>query len=359
MAESETGQEKTEPATARKRQKAREDGNVPKSQEINTVVLLIAGVAAFYFFCDNFYGQIMSAIEFYLENCATRMVNDQEVHPIFIELYLRVIKILWPFFLTFVIVALIANFSQVGFLISGKSIQPKFEKINPAKGIKRIFSARGAMELTKSIGKIFLIAPVMMFSVYGSIDDFKGLITVGVGDSMIFMGYEALEMAIKAILIMLVLAIIDYTYQRWQHEKDLRMTKEEVKQEMKDVQGDPQVKSRIRSIQREMARQRMMKEVPEAEVVVTNPTEYAIALKYDPDEQPAPIVVAKGRHLLAQRIKEIAIEHDVPIVENRPLAQSLYKLAEVGGLVPPELYQAVAEVLAYVYKLNNKAYQRA
>ncbi|MBD3265645.1 flagellar biosynthesis protein FlhB, partial [bacterium] len=180
------------------------------------------------------------------------------------------------------------------------------------------------------------------------------LVFLDIKDIYIHMGVKTLDLAIKALIIMLILAIIDYAYQRWQTEQDMKMSKEEVKQEMKDVQGDPKIKQRIRSIQQEMSRKRMMEAVPEAEVVVTNPTEFAVALKYDAESEPAPIVVAKGKNFLAQKIKMIAMENDIPIVENKPLAQSLYKLVQVGGVIPPELYQAVAEVLAYVYKLTEK-----
>ncbi|MBN2328360.1 MAG: flagellar biosynthesis protein FlhB [Candidatus Omnitrophica bacterium] len=354
MAESESGQEKTESATPRKREKAREEGQVPKSQEVNTALLMIAGVTAFYLFIDDYWYGLADACQYYLRYCAEVSITEASVYTVILEVALRTLLIAAPFFVIFFIVGVIANLFQVGFLFSAKPLTPKMDKLNPISGMKRIFSARGAMELVKSIGKIFLITPVMIYIVYRDIPEILGLAGMGVLDALVFIGYEALELSLWAILILLILAIIDYIYQRVQHERDLRMTKEEVKQELKDVQGDPQIKGRIRSIQREMARRRMMEEVPGADVVVTNPTEYAIAIKYAPDDLPAPQVIAKGKHLNARRIKELAIECDIPIVENRPLAQSLYKLVDVGGLIPPELYQAVAEVLAYVYRLKNR-----
>ncbi len=359
MAENENGQEKTEPATARRRQRAREEGQVPKSQELNTAMLLIAGVVAFYFFADHFYGNIWEGIIYYLEHIHERDISEESIHAFIMEFGLRVLYILMPFYIIFVVVAIVTNIVQVGFLFTGKQMTPDIKKLNPIKGLAKFVSIRSQVELLKSIIKMFIIAPVMISSVYYSIPGMMTLVSKELIDILIHIGYRALDIAIKALLIMLVLAIIDYIYQRWQQERDLKMTKEEVKQESKDVQGDPQIKSRIRSIQMEMARKRMMEEVPEAEVVVTNPTEYAIALRYDSETMLAPKVVAKGRNVLARRIKEIAIEHNVPIVENRLLAQSLYKLVEVGDWIPPDLYQAVAEVLAYVYKMNDRVSQYA
>lgn len=358
MAETETGQEKTEPATGRKRMRAREEGNVPKSHEVNTTLVLTAGVVSFYFLAGHYFGSLMEAVRYYLQESA-RPITMDSYYSLLLEIGLRTLLIVLPFFLIVAVAALAINLLQVGFLWSGKPLIPRFSRMSPAQGLKRLFSARGAMELAKSMGKIFLIAPVMIYTVYKEVPNLMGLVGMEVGDSVIYMGYACFDLAVKALLIMILLALADYAYQRWQHEKDLRMTKEEVRQEMKDIQGDPKIKSRIRSIQIQMARQRMMEQVPQADVVVTNPTEYAVALKYSPEEHPAPQVVAKGRNILAQRIKAIAQDHNIPVVENRLLAQSLYKLVEVGGLIPPDLYQAVAEVLAYVYKLTRRIPVRA
>jgi len=354
MAENEAGQEKTEVATPRRRQQAREEGNVPKSMEMNTALILATGVVAFYFYAEHFYASVADAILYYMSRLGEAPLTDQDIGPLSWEVGWRVINILGPFFILFVVVSIVINIAQVGFLFVLTAVQPKFNKLNPYTGLQRVLGTRGRVELLKSVGKMLIIGPIMFITVQQSLPSMMTLMSMGLKDSMIHIGYEALDVAVIALLFMLILAIIDLVYQRWQHEQDMKMTKEEVKQENKDIQGDPQVKSRIRSTQQDMARQRMMEEVPESEVVVTNPTEYAIALKYDPDHGPAPIVVAKGRNVLARKIKEIARENNVPIVENRPLAQSLYKLVEIGGLVPPELYQAVAEVLAYVYKLSRK-----
>ncbi|HQH70545.1 MAG TPA: EscU/YscU/HrcU family type III secretion system export apparatus switch protein, partial [bacterium] len=232
MADTESGQEKTEPATGRKRTRAREEGNVPKSHEVNTTLVLIAGVASFYYLAGHYFGGLMEAIQYYMQESA-RPVTPESYYAILLEAGLRMLIIVFPFLVVFTVAALAVNLLQVGFLLSGKPLVPKIGRMNPAQGIKRLFSARGAVELVKSLGKIFLIAPVMIYTVYKEIPNLMGLVGMEVGDSMIYMGYACFDLAVKALLIMIVLAIADYAYQRWQHEKDLRMTKEEVRQEMK------------------------------------------------------------------------------------------------------------------------------
>lgn len=354
MAENETGQEKTEDPTSRRLERAKEEGQIPKSQEVNTALILMAGVASFYFFGAHMVRSHLENIEYYFNLSALYRIGPENYHAILLEVGLRVLTIIVPFFIIFVIVAIVINVAQVGFVLVGKPLKPTLNKINPYNGIKRILGNRGRIELLKSIAKIFLIAPVMIWLITRNLPGLMNLAITEPPAIIEHIAWLALEIAIYALAIMLILALLDLWFQRWQHHQDMKMTKEEVRQEMKDVQGDPKIKSRIRSIQLEMARKRMMEGVPEAEVVVTNPTEYAIALKYDSEENAAPIVVAKGRNHLARRIKDIAIENGVPIVENRPLAQSLYRLVEVGQFIPPELYQAVAEVLAYVYRLTKR-----
>lgn len=359
MAESESGQEKTEAATSRKREQAREEGQVPKSQDANTAMMLVAGVVAFYIYGPSLYLNIGDDIREYFERAADLNITSVSIYSVLVEVSLRVLYLLAPFFIILILVALAVNYMQVGFLIAGKALQPKFSRINPIEGIKRLFSLRSVVELLKSMGKMFIIVPVMIYTVWGLLDEMPDMMNLEVFEILIYISLNALDVAIRALIILIILALIDYSYQRWQYEKDQRMTKEEVKQEMKDIQGDPHIKARIRSIQQEMSRKRMMQEVPQADVVVTNPTEYAIALKYTTGEMDAPRVVAKGRGAIAKKIREIAIENSVPIVENRILAQSLYKLVDVGGYIPGEMFQAVAEVLAYVYRLNNRSFRSA
>ncbi len=354
MAENDSGQEKTEEPTGRRMSKAREEGNIPRSTEINNTVMLIAGVVAFYNFGGDFVYNIGEGIKFYFRMAAEYEINETSYHMLMLNAGFRVLYILGPFFAIFFIAAIAANLSQVGFLFIPNKLAPDFKKIDPIKGVKNMFNMRSRIELLKSVIKIFFISPVMFMIIKFRMPEFMNLPLQDTQDILTHVAVRALEVAIWAIIVMLLLAIADWIYQKWQNKDDLKMTKEEVKQEMKDAQGDPKIKSRIRSIQMEMARQRMMEEVPDAEVVVTNPTEFAVALKYEDGDMAAPQVVAKGRNHLARRIRQIAVENNVPIVENKPLAQSLWKLVDVGQFIPPDLYQAVAEVLAYVYRLNQK-----
>ena len=250
-------------------------------------------------------------------------------------------------------VGFIANVMQVGFQISTEAMALKLSKLNPISGMKRFVSLKSLVEIVKSIIKIFFIGGIAYLLVEGEIKAFPVLVHQEVGQILVFIARVAIKICFFVCLAMILLAVLDYIYQRWQYEQDLKMTKQEVKDESKQTYGDPQVKARIRSVQMEMARRRMMDAVPEADVVITNPTHLAIALKFDAREMIAPRVLAKGSGHIAQRIREIAAENKIPLFEQKPLAQALYKMVEIGDYIPPELYRAVAEVLAYVYRLKG------
>lgn len=259
-----------------------------------------------------------------------------------------------PFLLGVAAVGFVCSALQVGLVFSNKALQPKATRLNPISGISRMFSARSAVELGKAIAKVLAIGCV----VYSFMKD-KYVVVVNMvgGDyrqTCSQIGELAYAVMLRATIAMFVIAAFDYMYQRYQHEKQLKMTKQEVKDDMKRTEGDPHIKSKIRQKQREIAQRRMMQEIPKADVVVTNPTHFAVAIKYDAEVSPAPIVVAKGQDLIAKRIKEIAMENNVPIVENKPLARALYASVEIGNEIPAELYQAMAEILAYVYRLSGK-----
>jgi flagellar biosynthetic protein FlhB len=248
------------------------------------------------------------------------------------------------------IVGLAANILQVGFKITTEAIAPELNRLNPIAGMKRFVSLKAMVELAKSIAKLVLIGAIAYVFVKSDMDAFPQLIHQEVGQILAYIARVALKISFFVCLAMIILAALDFLYQRWQFEKDLKMTKQEVKDEQKQTYGDPQVKFRIRSMQLEMARRRMMETVPEADVVITNPTHLAIALKFDAAEMIAPQVLAKDAGHVAQRIKELAAEHQVPLVEDKPLARALYKMVELGDYIPAEHYRAVAEVLAYVYR---------
>jgi flagellar biosynthetic protein FlhB len=233
-------------------------------------------------------------------------------------------------------------------------LAPKLSKLNPLAGLKRIISLRGLVEMAKSLLKIALVAAIAGSVVSGYRLQLPTLVRADLEAIWNFTHTAAFEIMFYVCLVMIVLAVADYAYQRWQHEQSLKMTKQEVKDERKQTEGDPQVKARIRSLQRQAAYHRMIAEIRQADVVITNPTHLAVALRFDPSEMPAPRVVAKGADHIAERIRDIARAHDVPLVENKPLAQALFKLAEPGDTIPVDLYRAVAEVLAYVYRLKGK-----
>ncbi|RKY89481.1 flagellar biosynthesis protein FlhB [candidate division KSB1 bacterium] len=348
-------QEKTERATPKRREEARKKGNVAKSIEINSSAVLLALLLFFKFMGGYVYRQVSYYSQLLFENFGTMYVNRDNL-PGYIQLGgIVVAKIIGPVILTLLVVSLISNFAQVGPMLTFEPLIPKFDKLNPFSGFKKIlFSRRSLEELVKNIFKILLIGLIAYLTIKGDVKEYIPLMDKAPSQIFKFVTYETFKVGLRIALVLLALSIFDYMFQRWEYERSIMMTKQEVKEEYKQLEGDPHIKARIRSIQREMARRRMIREIPEADVVITNPTEIAVALKYDSNEMEAPTVVAKGKGKIAEKIKKIAIENDIPIVENKPLAQALYKATEIGDEIPEEFFQAVAEVLAYVYKLKNK-----
>ena len=347
-------QEKTEKATPKKRQQAREEGQTAKSMEIPSVFVLLAGVVLVRILSPFFGSQILAMMRgnFLFDripqfNAAYCLALMHETARFFLAVLLPVMGAVF-------VVALGANILQVGFHISFKAVQPKPEKFNPLKGLKRLVSLKSLAELVKSVLKLVIIAAAAYSIIRGEMGHFLDLQHVDTVQIMAFMLRGIFKIFIWVILIMVVVAVFDFTFQKWQFEEKLKMTKQEVKDEHKQTEGDPQVKARIKSIQFQTARQRMMHQVPEADVVVTNPTHLALAIRYRPEAMSAPQVVAKGAGRVALRIKEVAAAHGVPVVENQKLARNLYKLVHIGEEIPIQHYQAVAELLAYVYKLKGK-----
>ena len=297
--------------------------------------------------CQNLFREFIKISE----PCAFTKVSDASAFSL--EILYQFLAVLLPFLLPIAIVGFVANVMQVGFQINTEAMALKFTKMNPISGMKRFVSLKSLVELGKSIIKILFIGSIAYLLVKSDMQEFPALIHQEVGQILVFIARVSLKVCFFVCLAMIVLAVLDFIYQRWQHEQDLKMTKQEVKDEHKQTYGDPKVKARIRSVQMEMARRRMMEAVPEADVVITNPTHLAIALKFDAREMVAPRVLAKGSGHIAQRIREIAVDHQIPIVEEKPLAQALFKMVEIGDYIPAELYRAVAEVLAYVYRLKG------
>ncbi|MFO7707966.1 MAG: flagellar biosynthesis protein FlhB [Desulfobacterales bacterium] len=354
MAES-TGQERTERATAKRRQEARKRGQVAMSREIPSALILLTALGVFFFAGPGVFERCTELVGAMFRNLhALRLTTIADAAALAAELFRTIILLLLPIFLPLLVAGFVGNVAQIGFEAHAEALTPKFSKMNPISGIKRLVSLRSLVELVKSILKILFVGAIAYAVISGFLQDFPGLVRYDILSLWAFTHQAAFKIIFYVCLAMLALAALDTLYQRWQYEQSLKMTKQEVKDERKQSEGDPKVKARIRSLQRQTAYHRMMAEVPKADVVITNPTHLAIALKFTPDEMPAPRVVAKGAGTIAERIRETAREHDVPMVENKPLAQALFKMADLGDYVPVDLYRAVAEVLAYVYRLKGK-----
>lgn len=347
------GQEKTEKPTPKKLADARKKGQVAKSPEVSSAFILLGSLGVLLFAGPWMFGALNEFMQGIFANLGTLHIEGGSARAFLLEVFEQVLIILMPLMVVLMIVGLGANLMQVGFLFTSEPFAPKLSKFNPIKGAKKFVSLRALVDLLKSVLKILFIGGIAYLVLMGEIDIIPSLIEMSVGQILSFICIASLKIFFYASLAMLVLAVIDFIYQKWQHTKDLMMSKQEVKDEMKQSEGDPQVKSKIRQAQREMAMRRMMQAVPEADVIITNPTSLAIALKYDAKEMVAPQIVAKGAGFVAERIKEIAKENDVPIVEDKPLAQVLYKAGEIGDSIPDSLYRAIAEILAYVYRLRQ------
>ncbi|MDY6986481.1 MAG: flagellar biosynthesis protein FlhB [Thermodesulfobacteriota bacterium] len=344
--------DKTEPATPKRREEARKKGQIAQSREISSALVLLGALSVLFFTGSHMFQGLSALMRSVFQDVATLSLEEHSLIFFVFQVLYHMLVILMPLMIVTVVAGIGSNLLQVGFLLTAKPLMPKFSMLNPVSGMKRLFSLRALAELAKSFLKITLVGAIAYVMLSNDIDQIPSLMHMDIADIVRFFARVSFRIALFTSLAMIALAALDYAFQRWQHEKSLRMTKQEVKDELKQREGDPTVKSRIRSVQLEMARRRMMASVPEADVVVTNPTSLAIALKYDPSDMMAPKAVAKGAGFIAERIKEIARKHRVPVIEHKPLARALFKSVEIGGMIPASLYQAVAEILAYVYRLK-------
>jgi flagellar biosynthetic protein FlhB len=351
-------QDKTEPATPKKREEARKKGQAGKSREIPSVAVLAAGIIFLYFGGRRLITSLENFIERTFNSVPAMKGSDFNIAYLSHEYLVTFILMILPMLATLVVVAIVANIAQTGFIWSVEPLAPKASKISPIEGAKKMFSKRALVELGKSIGKVMIVGWAAFSVIQGNFGRFLQLSYQDKAQIMGFMGKTSLDMVTRSCYVIALLALLDFLYQRWEFEQDIKMTKQEVKEEYKQTEGDPIVKSRIRSIQREMARRRMMEDVKKADVIITNPEHLAIALIYDSSSMEAPTVVAKGADRIALKIRSIAKENHIPLVENRPLAQNLYKLVDIGQQIPPDFYQAAAEILAYVYGLKNRRITR-
>lgn len=345
--------EKTEPASPRRLEEARNKGNIPRSRELNTfAVLMVAGVTLLIMGTELTTGitdMIRRGLTF---NRATLNSPDFMWNSL-IQATLEMLQLFFPFLLVLLIAALAAPILLGGWMLSMEALQPDFDRLNPLKGIARLFSVTSLGELGKALAKSLVVGGVGFAVIWNYQEETFSLATESLHSAISHLGSLLGWLFILITSAMILIVAIDVPFQLWEYYRKLRMTKEEVRQESKESEGDPQLKGRIRTMQREMARRRMMAEVPKADVIVTNPTHYAVALRYNDKEMRAPRVVAKGSYLLAERIRELATEHRVPILQAPPLARALYKHAELDQEIPSSLFSAVAEVLAYVYQLRS------
>lgn len=353
------GGEKTEPATAKKLREAREDGKVAKSKELTAAFDLIVLFLVLKIFVSFVAEQLIGGIQYafvtlpdFVYNNA-KDVSSQAINAYMSNMIVRVIITCVPFFIFGLVITIVISVFQVGWKVTGKPLKPKGDKFNPISGFKRIFSKDSIFELLKSIMKIVLISYVAYVSIRDEADNLFILYEIPLLQAIVLCGTIVIDAGLKISIVYLALGLADYIYQKWRFNEDMKMTKQEVKDEYKDTEGNPEIKGRQRQRMREASRRRMMQDVPKADVIITNPTHLAIAIKYDAEVSRAPIVLAKGEDYLAMKIREKAKEHHIEIVENKPLARMLYANVDVGQEIPPELYQAVAEVLAMVYNMKN------
>lgn len=350
-----TGGERSLPASPLKRQRARDEGNVARSQDLNVAVTLLLALLALRMLGPYMFAWMLEGCRYYLGEARSLAANAGMVQYVALDALRRVALCALPIMGILLIGGLAVNVLQVGFLFTARPLVPQLNRLNPLTGFQRFFTLRALIELAKSVLKLFFVGWVVWWTIRPRMD-----VLVSLMDTTPEGVVAALCALVGAVwwriaLAMLVLGILDYGFQYWQHGRDLMMTVQEARLEAREMEGDPHIKARVRQIQRQMAMQRMMREVPAADVVITNPTTYAVALRYDVTAMAAPVVVAKGARILADRIRDAAIEHSVPIVRKPELARALYRTIELNQPVPEKLFRAVAEVLAYVYEIDRRS----
>lgn len=347
--------EKTEKATGKKRSDARNKGQVVFSKDVNMAVTFMATMVALNALGGFIISRLVVSYTYFTNFTVSvdDMFNPSDMSTLLGRMMVDILIVSAPVILTTMVVGVLLNYLQVGFLFTSETLKFKLDKLNPVNGLKQMFSLRSLVELAKNLLKIVILSVVA----YNYLKDKMSLMI----DLMVMDGVQigliiwdmVFNLSMRLSLILIILGVIDYGYKIWQNEKDLRMSKEEVKEEYKMMEGNPQIKAKIKEKQRQMAMSRMMQEVPKADVIITNPTHFAVAVKYDASKFDAPYVVAKGQDLIAKQIRKVAEENKIPIVENKPLARELYASVKIGRTIPENLYHAVAETLAFVYKVKK------
>lgn len=354
MAET-SGQEKTEAPTARRLREAREEGNIARSTDLTAALMLLMTIVLLYMLSTRLFEAMAAVLHRLLGSVdGINATRSDDLGSIATYLMGLLGWTVLPLLIAVAGVGVLVTAGQTGLMLTGKPMAPKFSRINPLSGVKRLVDARAAIRLVMSLGKVIIISAVAITIIYLDIDTIAALPTMTLGAATAASAHMTFMLALKLAALLVILALLDYAFQKYQHTKDMRMTKQEVRQELKDMDGDPLMKQRRARVARQLAMQRMAQEVPKADVVITNPTHLSIALRYDSDNMRAPKVVAKGADFMAMRIRQIATANGIPLVERKPLARAMYGSVEVGDEVPEEHYAAVAEILAYVYRLSGK-----
>lgn len=358
MSEADDDASKTEDPSERKLGEARGKGQIWQSKEVGHWFMFLAMVMILAFMGNGIAQGVSKAVVPFLEKIDQIPVDPGNVGRLLVDTSWEVLKpLIFPLFIL-IVVSIIPTVVQTGFLFTAESIKPKLEKLNPLTGLKRIFSLASAVETGKNLIKLAIVGSIVFWILKPELSRVDQLVGLDLLDAMAELKDQTVQLLAGVLAIMLVLAAGDIAYQRFTYMKKMRMSKQDVKEEYKQAEGDPMVKMRLRQIRMERSRRRMMASVPKATVVVTNPTHYAVALQYEPDSMPAPKLVAKGADLVAKKIRELAEEHDVPIVENPPVARALFASMEIDEVIPPEHFKAVAEIISFVFKLKKRAIPR-
>lgn len=346
--------EKTEQPTDRRRTQARQQGNIARSVDVTASTVLLAAAGGLYFIgpsCGETFVHLMRGT---LQSDPLLQIDRYSAVALIWSVATLTAGSVVPLMLLVMLGSFLASVAQVGFLFSTEALQPKWERINPLSGFQRLFSFQSAARLVGSFFKIGAVAAVSYSYLASHQPEFQSLAQQDLPTLIMTAGRAYCELGFSIAITLVCLAILDYGYQWWQHERDLRMTKQEIREEMKDMDGNPHVRARRREAHRKLAEARDISQVPKADAVIVNPVHIAIAIKYDSETMPAPVVVAKGKGDIAERIRDIAAEHNIPIIERTALARSMYKLVKVGQPIPPDMYEVFVEILAYVYRLTGK-----
>ena len=353
MADTE-GEERTEDATETRREDFRKRGQIAQTRELNSVLILLGAALVFWGLGRYFLSQLLEILSVSLTEQIVVAARQGDWKPAAVILFQRAAMVVAPMLGMSFVIGIVGTVVQTGFIYNEEALSPQWERINPIDGFKRLISLRSVVEAIKAMFKIAAILMVLYFVVRSELKSLPYLASLKTGDVLIYVGSIVVQVLGVVGAMMAAIAAIDYFYQWWDLEKRMRMTKQEVKEEMRSREGDPLIKARIRRIQKEISNRRMMEKVPKANVIITNPTHIAVALRYD-ENMVAPQLIAKGAGAIAEKIKAIAREHRIPVIENKPLARAIFKTMKLGQTIPRELYKAVAKVLSYVYRLKNKA----